>query len=110
MCKYETTPPRSHIPVSLLCRAGEQQREADDSGVRRRCDEKKQQYHTDVILPCPYLLGHRHSHHAKPAQVLSPAMEVKMRRSDPEARGDGSLVRITTLQAEVLCSVGYALI
>lgn len=106
MCKYEITLPHSHTPVSLLSRAEEQQRETDDLGVRRQCDEKKQQYHTDVILPCPYLLGHRHSHHAKPAQVLSPVMEVKMRRSDAEAKGEGSLVRITTLQAEVLRSVG----
>lgn len=89
----------------FLSRAEEQEKETDDLGLRTQCKQDKQQYHTDFILPCPYLSGRRHPRDAKPAQVLSPVMEVEMKQNDTEAKGKiRDLVRIMTFEAEVFFS------
>ncbi len=70
-------------------------------GLRAPYKEDKQQYHTDFILPCPYLLGRRHPRVAKPARVLSPVMEEEMKQNEVEAKGKGNLVSMVTLEANL---------
>lgn len=85
---YVLTPPHTHTSASLFpSRAEEQQKESDDLGLRTQTKEDKLQSHTEFILPRSYLLGGRHPHDAKPAQVPSPGMEVEMKRNDIEAKG-----------------------
>ncbi|XP_044027211.1 uncharacterized protein LOC122864139 isoform X3 [Siniperca chuatsi] len=71
-------------------RAEEQQKEKDDLGLSTQNEEDKQQYHTDFTLPCPYLLGRRHPHVARPAREASPAMEGEMKQNE-EAKGKRNL-------------------
>lgn len=88
------TLPHSHTSAPLfLSRAKEQQKEADDSGLSSKCKEDEQQFHTDSVLPCPYLSGRRHPHVSKPARVLSPVMEEEMKRNEGVAKGRNILVR-----------------
>lgn len=101
------TLPHSHACLCLpRSRAAERQKETDDLGLSTQCKEDKQQYHTDFILPCPYLSGRRHPRVAKPAWVLSPVMEVEMKRHEGEAEGKRDSVSVMTLEAEVVSFVG----
>nr|XP_046273554.1 uncharacterized protein LOC124074560 isoform X2 [Scatophagus argus] len=71
----------------LSHRTKEQQKETNDLGLTTEHKKDKQQYHTDFILPCPYLSGRRHPHVAKPTWVLNPVMEAEMKCNDGEAKG-----------------------
>ncbi|XP_036948296.1 uncharacterized protein LOC119016523 isoform X4 [Acanthopagrus latus] len=84
---------RHTAPESRTTRAKEQQKEADDSGLSSKCKEDEQQFHTDSVLPCPYLSGRRHPHVSKPARVLSPVMEEEMKRNEGVAKGRNILWR-----------------
>lgn len=96
-------PTLPHMSVSpTLSRSKEQQKETDDLGLNTQHKKNKQQYHTDFILPCPYLSGSRHPLVAEPARVLSPVMEVKMKRNEGEAKGKENLVSAVTLEAKVV--------
>lgn len=98
------TLPRMSVSCSLS-RAEEQQKETDDLCLSTQFEEDKQQYHTDFTLPCPYLSGHRHPHVAKPARVLSPAMEEVTKRNEEEAKGKRNLVSMITLEAQLVFCV-----
>ncbi|TKS88621.1 hypothetical protein D9C73_022948 [Collichthys lucidus] len=74
-------------------RAEEQQKETDDLGLSMQHKDEKVEYHTDVILPCPYLSDHRHPHVAQPVWVLSPVMEVEMKRNEVEEKKKRNLQR-----------------
>ncbi|XP_019130985.1 uncharacterized protein c19h1orf94 isoform X2 [Larimichthys crocea] len=74
-------------------RAEEQQKETDDLGLSIQHKDKKVQYHTDFILPCPYLSDHRHPHVAQSVWVLSPVMEVEMKRNEVEEKKKRNLQR-----------------
>ncbi|XP_056254655.1 uncharacterized protein LOC130183365 isoform X2 [Seriola aureovittata] len=65
-------------------RAEKPQKETDDLSLSTKCEEDKQQCHTEFTLPCRYLSGRRHPRVAKPAWVLSPVMEVKMKLNEEE--------------------------
>lgn len=81
----------------FLSRAEEQQKETDDLGLSIQYKDKKVQYHTDFILPCPYLSDHRHPHVAQSVWVLSPVMEVEMKRNEVEEKKKRNLVSIISL-------------
>lgn len=95
------------MSVSLsTSRAGEQQKGTGDLGLSTQYEEDKQQYNTDLTLPCPYLSGRRHPHVAKPARVLSSVMEEKMKQNEEEAKWKRNMVSIMTLEAKVVFCVG----
>ncbi|XP_051811035.1 uncharacterized protein LOC127535992 [Acanthochromis polyacanthus] len=58
--------------------AEEQQKETDDLSVSMPYEKDKKQYHTDFILPCPYLSGRRYPHVAQTAWVASSVMKIEM--------------------------------
>ncbi|KAM3596601.1 uncharacterized protein V6R79_017596 [Siganus canaliculatus] len=72
-------------------RAEEHWKEADDLGLSTQCKDDEKPYHTDLILPCPYLSGCSHPHLAKPARALSPVIEAEMKQKEEDERGKRNL-------------------
>lgn len=90
--KHALTLQHSHTFLTFFLSRAVKQTETDGLGLRNLYKEERQQCHTEYILPCPYLLGLRCSHDAKPAQVLSPVMEDEIKQNDAEAKGKRHLV------------------
>ncbi|XP_023131564.2 uncharacterized protein LOC111572226 [Amphiprion ocellaris] len=86
-------------------RAKEQQKETDDLSVSTPYEEDKKQYHTDFILPCPYLSGRRYPHAAETARVASSVMKVEMKLHKEDSERERKLEKVGDKQRSMEDSV-----